>query len=219
MPAVKKALLGSAIACLFMVGQASASTLVYEFTDSFGSVTPDGPAPWLTAVFDDGDTAGSVSLTLTVAATVTTADIKEVYFNLNPLLDATNLSFTATGGTGPFWVSWSTGTNAYQADGDGIYDIFLQLPPPPGSQAGRFGAGETLTFNITGIGSLTVADFNYLAEIGGGAGPYYAAAKVIDTAGGGSDWIGVVPIPAAVWLFGSGLGFLGWLGKKKIAVS
>ena len=28
------------------------------------------------------------------------------------------------------------------------------------------------------------------------------------------DWITTVPVPGAIWLFGSALGFLGWLGRK-----
>jgi len=35
------------------------------------------------------------------------------------------------------------------------------------------------------------------------------------TFGTGFDNIHVAPIPAAVWLFGSGLAYLGWLGRKK----
>jgi hypothetical protein len=81
----------------------------------------------------------------------------------------------------------------------------------------RFSAGQSLEFAITGIASLTANDFNFMSEVGGANGPYYAAAHIISTEGGGSDWVGVVPIPAAVWLFGSGLGFLGWLGKRKAA--
>jgi len=219
MPAIRKGLVASAILCTFVFGQASAATLTYEFTNSFGATAPDGPAPWLTAVFDDGGSAGSVELTLTVSAAVGDADVSEVYFNLNDSLDATSLSFLRTGGTGPVTgdISVYTGTNAFQADGDGIYDILLDLPPPPGQQGSRFQAGETLVFDITGIGSLTVADFNYIAEIGGSNGPFFAAAKVISTGEGGesSDWIGVVPIPAAVWLFGSGLGILGWFRRRR----
>jgi len=34
--------------------------------------------------------------------------------------------------------------------------------------------------------------------------------------GADSDWIAAVPVPAAVWLFGSGLGLLGWMRRKSI---
>jgi len=213
-----KALFGALLA-LFICVSANAATVVYEYNISFGETSADGPAPWAVATFDDGGSAGSVTLSIETAVTSGEADFSEFYFNLNPLLDATNLSFLRTGGSGPTAanISWETGTNAFQADGDGIYDILLDLPPPPGQQAKRFNAGETLVFNITGIGSLTALDFNFLAEAGGGSGPFLSAAKVISTgeSGQSSDWIAAVPVPAAVWLFGSALGALGWMRRKK----
>ena len=209
-----KALL-SAVTLVFSFA-ANAASLTFDFSTSFGSVPADGPAPWLTAVFDDGGTPGSVDLSLSVAGTAGAADITEVYLNLAPALDATLLTFTRTGGTGPTAISVDLGEDDYKADGDGLYDILIDLPPPPGQQAQRFNAGETLQFSITGIGSLTAGDFNFFSTPAGGTGPFLAAAKVQDTGlgGEGSDWIGVVPVPAAAWLFASALGVLGWVRRR-----
>ena len=214
------------LAAAFVVFSApvSAATIQFDYDISFGATAPDGNPPWMTAIFDDGGTLGTVDLTITVG-TVGVADVDEIYFNLNPFLDATELLISRTGGTGPTSAAinkaggWNLGTDAFQADGDGIYDLWLELPPPPGQQAERFSAGETLVFQITGIETLTAADFNYLAEIGGGNGPFYTAAHVLSTGdgGGSSDWIAAVPVPAAVWLFGSALAGLGFVKRRKVA--
>ena len=125
--------------------------------------------------------------------------VNQIYFNLNPLLDSTLLSFLRTGGTGPSAndIDIMLGTDQFQADGDGIYDIYIELPPPPGQQARRFQAGETLEFEISGIAGLVADDFNYLAEVGGSNGPFYSAAQLIDAVDGESTWIAAVPVPAA----------------------
>jgi hypothetical protein len=197
---------------LIVAAPASAATLVYDFGTSFGDVPASGPAPWLTATFDDGGSPGSVTLTMSALGSLQTSSISEVYFSFDSSIIDLAVSVIDDSAVGP--TSIFIGQNSYQADGDGIYDLYFDLPPPPGSMADRFSANETIIYQITGTG-LTAASFNYLSEPGGGNGPFYAAAHVQQTGDGSqSDWIGVVPIPAAVWLFGSGLGLLGWMRRK-----
>jgi hypothetical protein len=199
--------------------QATAATVTFNYDQSFGAVAPDGPAPWATAVFDDGGGVGSVTLTMTVAGTVGMADVTAMYFNLDPLMDPTALSFTRVGGSGPAAgdTDIHLGIDDFQADGDGKYDILFDFPPPPGAQDGLFNADEDLVYTITGTG-LTADSFNYWAAPGGGKGPFLSVARFQSTGPDGeySDWVGAVPVPAAVWLFGSGLlGLVGVARKKR----
>lgn len=217
---VNFAALGLAAAGLISLS-AQAATVTFNFTESFGAVPPDGPTPYATAVFDDGGTPGSVTLTMSVAGSVGEADVTAMYFNLDPALDPNSLNFSRTGGTGPTDANTDifTGVDAFQADGDGQYDILFDFPPPPGMNAARFNAGEILTYDITGIASLTAGSFNFLATPAGGFGPYLAVARFQSTGptGEGSDWVGAVPVPAAVWLFGSGLlGLAGVARRRKV---
>ena len=203
---------------------ANAALLQMDFGTSYGdpfdtdTAAPDGPAPWMTAVFDDGDIAGSVTLTLTVAGTVGDATVSAVYFNL--VDDSISLGIVESGGTGPLANGITSGSNIASADGSGLYDIYIDLPPPdtsPGPGTDYFEAGETLVYTITGAG-ITVDSFNAWSEDIDTTGPFIASAKFQSTGTGvQSDWVGVVPIPAAVWLFGSALGALGWM-RRKVAV-
>lgn len=130
---------------------ADAEMATLEYSIRFGDVAPVGGAPYATAVFDDGDNPGSVTLTVSVLGTVGMADITDLYFNLDPLLDPLidqlNIERSLVGNigfVGPEAIK--TGVNGFKADGDGKYDIEINLPPPPGSgdPDPLFNAGETL---------------------------------------------------------------------------
>ena len=223
-------------AALFSAGAVNAAVLQLDFDVSFGdpldpdTQQPEGPAPWMTAVFDDGDTTGSVTLTVSLASTIGIAEVTGIYLNVDDVnIGGANLTINQTGGTGPLG-SVSTGTDFVKAGADGWFDIYIDLPPPGGD---RFGAGETLVFDITASGLVASSfDFASTPDPIDPNGPFKGAAKFNstgdgvnncvfnpDTGKGGlgtcSDWVGVaVPVPAAVWLFGSALGLLGWARRR-----
>ncbi len=200
---------GAVFTSFGLFSEANATTISHGYNISFGQTPPDGPAPYATYTFDDANSPGTVTLTIDVAATVGAADLAALYFNLNPSLDPTSLSFVRTGGTGPVAgdIDVFTGVDAFMADGDGMYDILIDMPPPPGSQSARFQAGENLIFAVSGIATLVATDFEFFSAPPpgpGGAGPFLSVARFISTGVGGndSDWQGVVPEPTTVTLFG-----------------
>ena len=79
-----------------------------------------------------------------------------------------------------------------------------------------------MVYEFTGTG-LVASSFNVLSDPDLSepypSGPFFGAAKFQSTSGcetgpgGCSDWVAAVPVPAAVWLFGSGL--LGLVGVAR----
>jgi hypothetical protein len=179
-------------------------------TEFSGGTPPEGAAPWLTATFDDEVVGGNtVRLTMSASGLVDAENVGEWSFNLDPSLDPTLLNFAVVGVPGSTPNAISTGVNAFQADGDGKFDILFDFPPPPGSAAALFTAGETVVYDITYDvpATLTANSFLYPSVEGGGQGTFRTAAHVqrIGPENDDSGWIGDIPEPASFLLLGIGL--------------
>lgn len=152
--------------------------------------------------------AGANTVTVTVTNN-TDGFLDELYLN-NTAAPLAGTGFactscTAIGGN----LAVAFGSNAFKADGDGLFDILVTFPT---SGSDRLTPGESVTFTLTatGLTSDSFVDFSCSACPGaGGNGPFRIAAHVQATAssGGGSVWIaeGAVPEPTSMVLLGTGL--------------
>ena len=204
---------------------AMAATVSFEYnqliTDT--SVAPAGGDPWVTATFDDHGGTGLVTLTIDASAmTGAQENIQRVFFNLDDAFDPSALSFSYVGGSGDPAVAINTGSNCCMATNGGYFDIDLGF----GNGFG-FDAGETVSYDISLAGISAESFFGYSAS-GGSGGTYVSVIHVQGTGPLGADsaWIAgfntleppsEVPVPAAVWLFGSGLIALGGLAGRRQA--
>lgn len=177
--------------------------LDFIFSPSTGTVPPIGNVVMTdlgaTVRFDVTNQAGAGS------------KLDSLYFNfaqgsLNPSqLMFSNVS--AAAGTYQTLLAATGGTtnNNLKADGDGYYDGKIQY-----TTNNFLGNSQTLSFELGIVNeSLNVGDFQLHSIPGGGTGTYVMASHIQSLPnGGGSVWVGAltpVPVPAAMWLFGSGL--------------
>lgn len=179
---------------------AFAGTLTISLDSVFSGGGPSGPAPWLVAHFDDGGTPGSVDITLTATNLTGSEYVSGWYINLDPVFDATQLVFSSPIKVGAFDdPSISLGTDQFQADGDGRYDVLFSFSSSgQGGGVRRFGVGEELSYTMTGIAGMTAQSFDFMSFDVGGHGPFLAAAHVH---GAGNGWIApeviAMPLPQA----------------------
>jgi hypothetical protein len=207
---------------LFFPAKIRASEILYQFNTPFPSdSSPAGPSPWILASFSNA-APGTVFLTISNTAISKSEFASELYFNLNTNLNPHNLVFTLVSSNGGFSAPTinHNSANAYKADGDGKYDIRFNFGT---ANAKTFTFGEFVTYQITGIASLTALDFGYLSAPAGGSGPFFAAGHIqgVPSHCGSSTWIEpcngpiiVVPIvpvpepaPAILLTLASGLWF------------
>ncbi len=210
-------IVGSAV----VIGLSGAEALTYTLDNVFSGNVPDSSSPYGTITFTDigGET---VQITFTASLEDSSEFITEWDFNVVGI-DPTALVFTfvsSTGGVGLPTIS--KGTDAFKADGDGLYDVFFEFPQPAAS---RLNGTDTSVWNVTCNPdcNLDASDFAALSSQTGNAGPngpFHTAAHVqgitpdcsgwvSDTVGGSvsnpSGRCGAVPEPSTVLLFGAGL--------------
>lgn len=185
------------------LSQAQAA-LVYTFSDLSSDATPASvlDAMLTFSVTSTGAISGNDLLTLTLDNQTTAPNafsINEVYFNFTGDHSGFGIETGTTGLThGPI-----------NADGFGNFDIKLD--------GFVLASGGTSVWTIDlGLTGITDSDFNDLSSIPPGNTQTFAALKFAQGPGDDSAFGAVVPVPAAVWLFGSGLlGLIGIARRKQ----
>lgn len=214
------------IVCISATQSKAASGVTYQFDNEFSSGTPPaGAAPWITATIQNV-TPGTVQLTIANNGLIGSEFVSGFYINLNTNFSPLNLSISYVSSIGSFTVpsigsgTIERGTDSFKADGDGKYDVLFDFSTVSGN---TFGAGDSITYQISGISGLTADDFVYLSAPNGGHGPFYAAAHVQGIGAGGSlsGWVepslGALPIavpePSSCVLLGLPLGILAFVRR------
>jgi len=205
----------------WVVQDARAAMVTFNLDVPFGTIlTPPDPPP-VAIITDVSLPANTVQIQMMSNGANTdagTQKIKEWYFNVSDAALADGLTDSSfsyfSGGPLEASIGVSVGDNAFKADGDGLFDILFTFP----TSGDIFGTGQTVIYDVT-LSELTVADFVLFSSTdvpAGGEGPFLSAAHVLSIGvDETSQWVGAVPLPATVWIMGSGLVALGAFARRR----
>jgi hypothetical protein len=173
----------------FAPAKARSGSFFFAFTNVYDGTAPIGSSTWVSSSFTDV-TPGTVQLTISASGLVDGEFLSAVFFNLDPSLNPTKLTFKYVTGSGGFALPAITdGANFVKADGLEKFDVYFSF----GQRAATaFTGNDYVTYDITSSAyTLTAADFDYLSPPAGGFGPLLASAEIADIPGTcTTGWIG-----------------------------
>lgn len=197
---------GILCAMAIALGASAAATrgaiVIMDSSGAWNGTPPTGPTPWLEAAFSDTSTAGVVDMTLTAKNLSDNAgnleDVQDWFFNLDPALTLSDLSFHFVSQTGTFTdptLIYST-HGAQTTQGNVPFDIDVSFST--GNPSDRFTQGDSITYSITysGTGTFNADSFAFTSSKGS-FGPFYDSAHIQNTGsnGQGSGDIATTSIP------------------------
>ena len=205
---------GVAAATLFMAGSANAASMSYYMDQS--NDLADG-VNYAKVTISDGAVAGDIDFSVEVLVGAFPTPLGDPFgmqtfsFNYDSALDLPVGNIGADNIVDINPDSWNIVEDKNAGGGFGKFEFQAK-----GNGSSRT---ELLTFTISGVIGDTIA--SYALGKDGGDGEFFAAhiagydAGVTGNTSGQFAGSTAVPVPAAVWLFGSGLIMLGGLRRRK----
>ncbi len=175
------------------VGSANAATVSYSTGDGSLDIVPSMPQDQVSVLFskdEDASAAGVIPLNIEVEAPITSYTV-ELTSTVNP----------HSGFGDDFTVTFSDGTTFGLGDFTENFDT--------GGYGASLGNLEAGSYNFTLAGSILKEETGLDIRVMGNPTSAEEGVTSPDT--------GAVPVPAAVWLFGSSLGLLGFIRRRKAA--
>ena len=201
-------LMGAAL-FVALAGAPASASVIFTFTGADFSDTTDNTGGNVKVTITD--IAGGVELAIQNNLVDPGAYPGAFYFNTTfaPLTNPAG-SCVSCGSIGA--PTFSFGSNAFKADGDGKYDILIDMDnAPPGD---RLEPGESATLRILADNAgFNAASFLSMSLPDGGHGPFQAAMHLQSLPQGGSDWLSAegnvvitsAPEPGSMLLFATAL--------------
>ena len=201
-------------AIFVFTGTAHSASVSYDLT--YSNDLANGPT-YATVVIDDEGVTGDINFTVSVNAAAFPAPLalpdnfgmQTFSFNYDDALDLPVGNISASNIVDIDPGAWSIKEDKNVGGGFGNFEF--QAKADKGNSR-----AQLLTFTITGVVGDNVE--SYAIGYNEGDDAYFAShiAGYTDPDGSTSgQFASVVPIPAAVWLFGSALGGLGWMRRKR----